>query len=150
MYTKICSTCREALPGTKFHYQEASPDGCTSICKDCFRKYARNRYQTRPDVREKHRIYRASPEIKALRNARNVGRDYSTNQHRAHGTVARAISNGLITRPSRCSNCENYVDVEAHHADYSKPLEVSWLCKLCHEHLHRLQDETDKEKSNVL
>jgi ribosomal protein S27AE len=34
-----------------------------------------------------------------------------------------------------CSNCGN-PEVQAHHEDYDKPLEVVWLCKDCHVELH--------------
>ena len=34
-----------------------------------------------------------------------------------------------------CSIC-NSPDSEAHHPDYSKPLEVVWLCRLHHVELH--------------
>lgn len=34
-----------------------------------------------------------------------------------------------------CEVCGSY-DVRAHHEDYSKPLEVRWLCPLHHKELH--------------
>ena len=35
-----------------------------------------------------------------------------------------------------CVNCGNEKS-EGHHSDYSKPLDVIWLCKIHHEQLHR-------------
>lgn len=34
-----------------------------------------------------------------------------------------------------CAECGAH-DVEAHHADYAQPLEVTWLCRPCHLRLH--------------
>ena len=30
---------------------------------------------------------------------------------------------------------------EGHHTDYSKPYDVMWLCKECHENMHHLNGE---------
>ena len=30
------------------------------------------------------------------------------------------------------------VKVQAHHEDYTKPLEVTWLCSACHAKVHKL------------
>lgn len=39
----------------------------------------------------------------------------------------------LIPRPCACG-CQ---EVEMHHSDYSKPLEVEWMCRRCHiDHHH--------------
>jgi hypothetical protein len=49
--------------------------------------------------------------------------------------VQRAIKRGLIVRPSRCEQCgsdNNQQVLDAHHEDYSKPLEVVFLCRECH------------------
>ena len=32
-----------------------------------------------------------------------------------------------------CGSIEN---IQGHHADYSGPLKVTWLCVLCHSRLH--------------
>lgn len=39
-----------------------------------------------------------------------------------------------------CNNCWN-TPAEAHHEDYGKPLDVIWLCKICHEKEHRENPE---------
>ena len=45
-----------------------------------------------------------------------------------------AIKLGHITKePCKCGEKE----VEGHHEDYSKPLDVEWLCTKCHRKHHR-------------
>ena len=41
-----------------------------------------------------------------------------------------AVKTGRLTKPDACSCGKS--PVEAHHADYSDPMNVEWLCKLCH------------------
>lgn len=71
---------------------------------------------------DRNRRYRNSPEGKIKRKARKM--------------VWTAISNGTLVRLP-CQVCGN-PDTQAHHADYSKPLEVTFLCNEHHE-------EADKE-----
>lgn len=52
--------------------------------------------------------------------------------------VHRAKKNGKI-KELPCKVCRN-LKVEAHHADYSKPLEVVWFCKSHHVEAHRLAE----------
>ena len=46
------------------------------------------------------------------------------------------IKKGVIIRPEKCSICSRKGKIEAHHDDYSKPLDIRWLCKSCHKKLH--------------
>ena len=46
------------------------------------------------------------------------------------------LRKGRITRPNKCQECNKKCRPDAHHSDYSKPLEVDWLCRKCHIHLH--------------
>lgn len=48
----------------------------------------------------------------------------------AHDVFAAAIRAGKITRKP-CEICSNH-KTDAHHDDYSKPLEVIWLCRKHH------------------
>lgn len=44
-----------------------------------------------------------------------------------------AVSSGvLIKKPCTCGELK----VQGHHEDYSKPLEVVWLCRKCHNNYH--------------
>lgn len=69
--------------------------------------------------------------------------------------VAEALRRGTLVRPDTCSQCGimagalnaggRAVKIEGHHADYSKPLAVVWLCKTCHGRTRRKPD-SDKRK----
>ena len=50
----------------------------------------------------------------------------------AYRAVRIAKRSGLLVRPDTCSKCQSVGIIEGHHEDYSKPLEVTWLCKPCH------------------
>lgn len=41
------------------------------------------------------------------------------------------LNRGKILKED-CCKCNSSTDVEAHHHDYTKPLDVIWLCRLCH------------------
>ena len=53
---------------------------------------------------------------------------------RAHAAVAKAIKDGNIIKQP-CEVCKSE-DAEAHHEDYSKPLDVRWLCRSHHRQRH--------------
>lgn len=58
---------------------------------------------------------------------------------RACDIVARAIYAGRLKRQP-CERCGRKGRpgnlIHAHHEDYSKPLEVTWLCGSCHKRRH--------------
>jgi predicted DNA-binding protein YlxM (UPF0122 family) len=63
---------------------------------------------------------------------------------RAQDILEAAIRRGDIKRQETCEACGDspiYKDgrsgVQAHHADYNKPLEVEWLCQQCHHEWHQ-------------
>ena len=49
--------------------------------------------------------------------------------------LRRAVVSGRLTRQA-CERC-GAPDTEAHHSDYSRPLDVQWLCPACHRAKHR-------------
>lgn len=57
----------------------------------------------------------------------------------ARTAVQNAMTAGILTKPNVCSKCNDLVEshlLHAHHEDYSKPLDVRWLCITCHQVCH--------------
>lgn len=86
--------------------------------------YQRYLYSKNPDV------YRAAADRATAKNPliRKVG-----------SAVNAAIRNGTLTRRP-CRDC-GALKVQAHHEDYSKPLDVIWLCQKCHKAVHMAKSE---------
>jgi hypothetical protein len=67
-------------------------------------------------------------------------------KHRAREAVRRAIKNGTLQKPSSCQLCGSVAtgkSLHAHHADYSRPLDVEFLCAKCHRN-HHVAEATKK------
>jgi hypothetical protein len=105
------------------------------LCGACYnRDWARDH---KDEYQASNRRWKAANYDKVLEERQQRIRDPA--KRRAHVAVQHAIEEGRLQRQS-CRICGAEL-AEAHHADYSKPLEVDWLCPLCHvaEHV-RLRD----------
>jgi len=73
------------------------------------------------------------------KHRQGVYRSRAKNPHKAAAVaeVGKAIKRGELIRPGSCQYCSRECKPEAHHMDYSKPLEVLWWCKSCHTRWHR-------------
>lgn len=58
-------------------------------------------------------------------------------KRRAYYRVGLAVENGELEKPEKCTRCGFETDeLDAHHPDYSRPLDVEWLCRRCHKREH--------------
>lgn len=65
----------------------------------------------------------------------------------ARSRVADAIASGKLKNPGVCECCKKKARTEAHHPDYSKSLDVVWLCDHCHKEEHkRIRAEQRRNK----
>ncbi len=69
------------------------------------------------------------------RDSANEWRRRNKEKRRAHRMVEYALSKGKLFKQP-CAKCAAVV-AEAHHHDYAKPLDVTWLCRQCHAKEHR-------------
>ncbi len=51
---------------------------------------------------------------------------------RTHERVRYALKTGRLTKPDTCEECGQTRKITAAHYDYSRPLDVRWLCHPCH------------------
>lgn len=70
----------------------------------------------------------------AIKKSRDENPKEYKQKHAARDKVNKALVKGKIKK-KKCEWCGNKYS-EAHHSDYSKPLDVIWLCKRCHGQAH--------------
>lgn len=110
---------------------------------------AKKRAQRRLKLQERRakarRYYRATADARrAYNRAWNRARGYPQQPYDprkgpARQAVYRAVRKGLLTKPTICEACGQATPsrrLHAHHHDYTKPLEVTWLCTFCHREQH--------------
>lgn len=58
---------------------------------------------------------------------------YCPKAGKARYAVRMAVKRGEIVKPDVCEECnEGHFRIEAAHTDYSRPLDIRWLCASCH------------------
>jgi hypothetical protein len=81
--------------------------------------------------------------------AANVLKYRRNNPEKCYATqaVMWAVRLGVLKKPNECGKCMRVVKLQGHHEDYSKPLDVQWVCKICHNHIHnKLLDVNPREE----
>ena len=138
----VCRICSSEKPASEFYNRQLRKDGSVGECKECTKARVRHRARTNPAVQEYDR-QRAKLPHRRKNSARVAGRwnAKNTEAYRAHYLVSNAVRDGRLSKEP-CLFC-GATRVHAHHRDYSKPLEVIWLCPQCHHRLHAAFPETE-------
>jgi len=142
---KKCFKCNQVLDLSEFYKHPSMLDGHLNKCKSCNKKDSEDRRKEKEkDVnwvlserkrhREKSRKYReAGKASKADQEYKNKWAKQNPEKIKAHRIVNSALRSGKIHRHP-CFICGN--KAQAHHDDYSKPLEVIWVCPKHHAEIH--------------
>lgn len=97
-----------------------------------FREYReKNRERVRAYNREYNRDYR---KIHGYMNELNYKHRYP-HKEKARRILQQAVRDGTVVR-GNCRDCSSVEMIQGHHEDYTKPLEVIWLCPLHHKAIH--------------
>ena len=146
MITKKCKKCgAEKDPASDYYANDNS-------CKECrramvkanreknaeyYKLYERSRSQN-PDRVAARKAYSMTPEgIKSASKSKVKWRARNAAKAVAHSAVNNAIRDGRLSKPHSCESCgKSGCRIEGHHEDYSRPLDVRWLCSECHRDLH--------------
>ena len=154
---KICIKCNKEKSEDQFYIPSSN------ICKECKVKYSLKYQKDNP---EKVKQY-----VKNHKQARALYQaTYYKDWYAKHGRkradnyldiiyiwvknnkdkvdvmakVGRAIKKGLINRPLECSICGRKTKVYAHHEDYEKTFDITWVCGSCHKNIHLGKISVDK------
>ena len=159
---KPCKQCGVVKPLDEFYRHSAMKDGYLNICKVCKRDYQKGRHRDFPDKS------RAIDRAKRSRNPklyRKLRQSWDRNnadksralksgwiarnpeKRRAHMDLHNAIKSGKVKK-GPCRDCGSTRLIHGHHEDYSRPLDVIWLCPKCHGKLH--QHRRDQKRLAVL
>lgn len=66
------------------------------------------------------------------------GRTRNKKSQKATNKLHKEIEKGNIQRPLCCQLCgKNESTISGHHFDYSKPLQIIWVCPSCHRLIHK-------------
>ncbi len=160
---KRCFKCGEVKALDEFYKHPRMGDGHLNKCKECTKKDVHgNREENLEYYREYDRKRANQPERVDMR--RKVNEEWRRSGKRAeylrkwlleHPEVKKAttaVHNALrdskLTKPNCCSECGiKTSDLEAHHPDYSKPLEIQWLCIKCHTDKRRRYPKVQEEQA---
>jgi len=160
---KVCFKCGEAKDLTDFYRHPQMKDGFLGKCKECTKKDINDNKKKNIEYYRAYAKKAASmpnrvAAVKAYSKTENgklshkksilsyVSRNPEKRQ--AHIAVGNAVRDGILNKEP-CSVCGNCVS-EAHHPDYSKPLDVTWLCKKHHKEIHSCSSVNNTIENNQI
>lgn len=123
------------MPLERFYRHPQMADGYAQVCIECHKMRMKIRRLTNPKVQEYDRIrYHQSDRKLASRKNAKEWNTKNPDGYRAHYIVHNAIRDGKLQKLP-CVICGN-AKAHAHHKDYSRPLDVVWMCPQCHQRMH--------------
>lgn len=132
-----CSVCHVEKSREMFHKDKDCIDGLYTQCKVCRKKKSRDDYEKRKEkILQYCKDYRKTDQGKETRR-RESEHFKTTPNYKANYLLTNAVRDGRIDKPKTCSKCNASGKIHGHHYDYTKPLEVVWVCKDCHQWIHR-------------
>ena len=135
---KTCNTCQQEKPLEDFPPSKQNKDGRITKCRVCTRKSANERRKKNLLKRRIQNLNWSKKPSSKLTLKKSKTRWRINNKHKieAHRIVWKMLQSGRLFRLP-CCMCGEEKNTVAHHDDYEKPLEVKWLCHLCHIKIHR-------------
>jgi hypothetical protein len=121
---------------------ETSPDrfyaSIRKWCRACWCAHVRRHRRTQegPRLSDRKRNKTAKRKKHLAENAKQW-RAKNPDKYKAQTALNNALRDGRVKREP-CLFC-GADHVHGHHTDYSKPLDVHWVCPRCHHRLHALE-----------
>lgn len=114
----------------------------SAICQECGSEFMARRTEVARGTgrgvlcSRKCVVKRAVRNYKIKRPRSSIGNPTKSDLQKAHDAIYFAVKSGKIKRPPVCEKCGVECKTHGHHEDYSKPLDVIWMCHKCHIHRH--------------
>jgi len=138
---KQCFKCGEVKDLSCFYKHKQMKDGHLGKCKDCTRKDVQT---NRKNNIEYYREYDRNRRSRTKKETKKAYRLRKPAAYAARNQVNNYLRDGKISKPDRCESCGNsHERLHAHHHDYSKPLDIAWLCPPCHFDWHQKYGEAN-------
>ena len=143
---KQCKKCLKVKTLGEFYRHSQMADGRLNKCKACTKADVRENRESKREYYQQYDRKRwdekgargvVSAEAKARAGKAWVERNGV--KRACHVKFGNAVRDGKISRPTLCSKCGGGGEIEGHHADYSKPFDVEWLCKVCHGETRKME-----------
>ena len=138
---QICNKCKIDKPLEDFSINKQNRNGRKYRCRECLRED----YISENKI-EYFREYRKNNKTKIL----DINKRQDRTKARSRWKLATNIRNGSIVRPKKCPVCGSDKDIQGHHEDYLKPLEVDWICRSCHKHKHFVENQKSEQITKTL
>ena len=135
---KQCFKCGRVLDIEEFYQHKQMKDGHLNKCKDCTKKDVHER--SRKCFNKIAEYEKARSQTEKRKQLRQLYQKKYRQEHPERVAinlrVRRAINAGEIIKPKCCSVCGKECKTIAHHYDYTKPLDVIFVCQRCHKRIH--------------
>lgn len=130
--TKKCSKCKTDRPLSAFTYRAITKDKLNCHCKLCVATHRRNNKLKIKSYVADH--YQSNRE--AYKNSFLKWKNRNPEKAKAQKRFSNYMRYSSDTKQP-CVVCGE-LKVQAHHSDYSKPLDVMWLCLPHHKAWHKV------------
>lgn len=135
---KICKTCKKLKENTEFYRYKYSKDRLCYVCKKCRNEITRKWYYKNQEKYKKLMVkWKKENPKKYKKTKRNSYINYRKKYPErvlVKIEFQKSLRKGIIKKYP-CEVCGD-TKSQGHHPDYSKPLEVIWLCQKHHSELH--------------
>lgn len=122
---KSCVRCHKLKPTSDFDRHCRNKDGLQAYCRECSNEYRR--------ILRVKSGYPKNPELR--RKIRQEYKKRNPEKYRARKIVCDSVRRGALKRQP-CEVCGK-PNAQAHHDDYTKPLNIKWLCHFHHVQHHK-------------
>lgn len=149
---KVCFKCKIEKELSCFYKHKVMKDGHLNKCKECskkdikkntelkseyYRLYDKERSMLPHRVKARKEYSKSEKGKEIINRAKKKWKQNNIEKIAAHTILGNRLAQGRIMKKD-CESCGEG-NTQAHHHDYSKPLDVVWLCSKCHSFKHKIE-----------